>query len=1346
MAGWLPVHERSKYGVVIANFKDKGSQCLNLIIGETVHIMEENEDWYRGFNPKDRSKKGIFPKSYVLIKEAIITKTGTYDRITPKEPPIVQEITSVLREWGHIWKNQYMNSEANSEFENLKRMMLELIDYRRRIMSKKLTLDEMKEAKRKVTSKIDMGNALLGLDLVIRDEDGNILVPSTTSAISMYRQHVKATERIQTARQAVSARRKIKSKYSFNLYVNVKNFVCRIGEDSDVLMTLYDAKNSCFLSENYLIEWGPQGMPRDIKMLDNLRVLFTDLGSKDAQRERVYLICQVIRIGTMDMKDADTKKLTKGLRRAFGVAAMDVTDIMRSENEIDDDKQHFIPFLPCGDKESLDSAIKRALGGKEINHKSQGLWVTLRKLHGDIKQVREDFPHLLGSATTIARKMGFPEVILPSDVRNDLYVTINIGEFIRGAKTADKNVQVTMTVCNDDGKALPKVICVGGGSELLTEYRSVVYYHEDKPRWYETVKVSITIEEFYKSHLKFTFKHRSSSDNKDKGERPFEMAFVRLMQDNGTTLSDSIHNLLVYQIDSKKADTTNIYLNLPATKVDLERSGQLKETPYNKVKIHAGPLSINTKDSFSISTLVCSTKLTHNVDLMGLLKWREKTGTSGLKNYLLALMKVDGEEVVKFLQDVLDEQFSILMQNSEKDTYDYLVFDALIFIIGLIAERKYQQFSEVLNVYIKENFSATLAYKKLMTVLKSYVDKVQDRKNHDVLYKSMKALEYIFKFIIRSRSLFASLSSNQDQKEFEASLGELFESLTNMMKFKADNTLLVQGAALKYLPSTLSDLMTVCDKRELSNMLVRFIQTVPADRLTKQKMLCLNDIVHSDIFLDPDCRDILLPVMCENIKHLLERGFELDVCVVIMSDILEVLHVKDAGPTDKDITMLVLAVMRTVIQTVIHMNRNSPLIGNYVAVTIGMLRQMKETHYLQYVNNFPTNLDLLDFLMEILMVFRDLVDKNCYPSDWSDMVMMENSVILKSLRYFSHTIRDKFSTPFEYQLWNNFFHCAISFMTQKPLQLEQVSSSKRAKIVSEYKDMRRETGFEIRSMWFNLGHNKIQFVPSMVGPLLEMTLLSENELRKATIPIFFDMMQCEFTQSVGGKLKSIKGNFEEVEHEIITQLDILIEGGRGDTQYKDLFYKLMHGQCENHSTMREQGLVFVEIVKNLLQRLLEYRDVIDDENKENRMMCTVNLLNFYHDINRQEMYIRYLHKLCDLHLECDNYTEAANTLMLYAKLLKWSNETLPTMFVSDRHPNCRSHRSLKEVLYYDIIGYYDKGKMWERGIELCKELISQYEEETFDYNQLSKLLVRYKYIKVLPFQKCRIFSSACLVG
>lgn len=41
----------------------------------------------------------------------------------------------------------------------------------------------------------------------------------------------------------------------------------------------------------------------------------------------------------------------------------------------------------------------------------------------------------------------------------------------------------------------------------------------------------------------------------------------------------------------------------------------------------------------------------------------------------------------------------------------------------------------------------------------------------------------------------------------------------------------------------------------------------------------------------------------------------------------------------------------------------------------------------------------------------------------------------------------------------------------------------------------------------------------MVGPILEMTLIPETELRKATIPIFFDMMLCEYKHT--GEFKKV---------------------------------------------------------------------------------------------------------------------------------------------------------------------------------------------------------------------------------
>lgn len=65
------------------------------------------------------------------------------------------------------------------------------------------------------------------------------------------------------------------------------------------------------------------------------------------------------------------------------------------------------------------------------------------------------------------------------------------------------------------------------------------------------------------------------------------------------------------------------------------------------------------------------------------------------------------------------------------------------------------------------------------------------------------------------------------------------------------------------------------------------------------------------------------------------------------------------------------------------------------------------------------------------------------------------------------------------------------------------------------------------------GQNKIQFVPHLVSPFLEMTLIPEEELRKLTIPIFFDMMQSEFYSNRNGlsdkkDTNKIKYNFSEV--------------------------------------------------------------------------------------------------------------------------------------------------------------------------------------------------------------------------
>uniref|UniRef100_A0A8C2ZY58 Dedicator of cytokinesis 5 n=1 Tax=Cyclopterus lumpus TaxID=8103 RepID=A0A8C2ZY58_CYCLU len=1055
------------------------------------------------------------------IYYSLLVAGSQQEIIIPADLALVQELGATLREWAQIWQNLYVANKT-ALFRDVQQMAYSLIEYRSQIVSGTLPQDDLVELKKKVTAKIDYGNRILGLDLVVRDEAGNTLDPDWTSTVSLFRAHETASrsvdDRIQeekTRLQNLEMRRQtlFSTVHTYSLLMNLKNFVCNIGEDAELLMSLYDPDQSEFISENFLVRWDSMGMPKEIEKLNNLPALFTDLSSSDLMRPRLFLVCQIIRVGSMELKEG--KKHTGGLRRPFGVGRSKLT------------------FLSTGWVLLVSASLDF------FTCLLAGLFVTLKLLSGDLAQVRKDYPHFVDRSTAIVRKMGFPEIILPGIVRNDIYVTLLQGEFDRGKKKTPKNVEVILSVYDDEGN----LIFPGAGYDGITEYKSVIYYQVKQPSWNETVKVTIPIEDVCRCHLRVMFRHRSSQDSRDKSEKPFGMAFVRLMRRDGTTLKDGRHELIVYKVDVKKTEDAKVYLTLPATWAEVEE----KEKQTGKQFHHSGVVPV-TKDSFQIATLTCSTKLTQNVDLLGLLNWR--SNPEDLDQILQRLMEVEGGEIVKFLQDTLDALFNIMMETSEKDTYDTLVFDALVFIITLIGDIKFQHFNPVLETYINKHFSATLAYMKLTKVLNYYVGHAELPVLSERLYAALKALKYLFRFIVQSRVLYLRYQKHSTQKN-------------------------------PPLP-----------------LILPFFSTIPIN------------------------------------------------------------------------------------------NTNTPLLqGQYLACMTAILKQMDDMHYAHYISTFKTRQDIMDFLMETFIMFKDLMG-DVFPADWMIMNLVQMQVFLRAINQYSDVLNMYFldQAHFELQLWNNYFHLTVAFLTHKTLQLESFSQEKRNKILNKYGDMRKPIGFKIRDMWYNLGPHKMKFIPAMVGPILEVTLVPEPELRKATILIFFDMMQCEHNFSPGR-------TFEMFENELITKLDQEVEGGRGDEQYKVLLEKTLLEHCRRHRYLSQSGEELALLLSSLLEKLLAYRTITHDESPEHRMSCTVNVLNFYKEKKREDIYIRYLYKLRDLHLDCENYTEASYTLLLHAELLEWSDKACAPHLIPGDGQHVWTQQELKERLIQEIICYLDKGKV-----------------------------------------------------
>lgn len=160
------------------------------------------------------------------------------------------------------------------------------------------------------------------------------------------------------------------------------------------------------------------------------------------------------------------------------------------------------------------------------------------------------------------------------------------------------------------------------------------------------------------------------------------------------------------------------------------------------------------------------------------------------------------------------------------------ILQVLVSIFILLDESKFEHFKPVINAYIANHFAAALVYKGLISSVQhctEWVSAVENREKQEFIMKCFRSLEYIFKFIIKSRLLYARATAGQYEDSFREDIYCVFASLNKMVSLRNEMVLPLQEALITSVPPVFEQLTDVLSKAEVTSLTCTMLDSVPRD-------------------------------------------------------------------------------------------------------------------------------------------------------------------------------------------------------------------------------------------------------------------------------------------------------------------------------------------------------------------------------------------------------------------------------------------------------------------------------------------------------------------------------------
>lgn len=1046
--------------------------------------------------------------------------------------------------------------------------------------------------------------------------------------------------------------------------------------------------------------------------------------------------------------------------RLVGVGVFNLKPIIKDGGESEQVVTIWSPS-PVASSEMLETAkgwddlirdiLDSESGHYENSRRAERLLIHLKSFdHPDADMLIKSTPTLL-SGINKTSKMGFSGA--PTKPRSDIYVTVNEALLARqnlisrygGSATSlssnmlGNNLVVSVNVRRQSGERIDSCIFPSSNSQPYTTWTSFAVQRGE--RWSQTLRLSLSPPDVTTSHVVLTVSELPNT--------PFAMAYLPLW-DQQAFMSDGLHSLLLYRIDeytqSAQPDSMGRggYLSLPWS----ARPDSSEVT---------GPLAV-----LRVETYLCSTRFSQDRTILGLLRWKEGP-KSEVSTLLRQLMFVPEIEVVKHLNDVLDSLFSILVEYQGNDEFEDLVFTALVRVLGIVHDRRFNV-SPLVDQYAENIFNYPFATPCLVRSFTRLLTKPTEPETARKLRATLKVVRHILKFITHARgqqkAKEAGIGITGSTPGFTRHLQSIFKALDSMMRSTAPVLVGSQTLAVQHFHTWLPELTCLLTTEEILHIAIDFMDScaLVKGKLVLYKLILIINYSKLDLFSQPEQRSAL---SANTVRWIAPHWGQIDevtqqwrdqirLCCSVLASQISYLNseIPDYIPKIVDSFLAIQSTEQRAKDRFSFLFPTSypfpskPLPGEPVKFDEALIEL---STLLSASSNSPNGMqlelsvdDITTVLKNTLQVHLSILQGEAFPSNWLSVYTYHHKSTMRTLQYLAGILLDSAlphpddAEDFDTELWRLFFMTLLKLVGSGCLALETFPEQKRRAVWKIAGDVREHGAELLRRTWeavgwdtsadermryglLKMGGYQVQYVPTLVGPIVQLCLSVHGGLRKVAVEVLQTMIVSEWTLSE---------DLSVIQTEMIDCLDKFF---KDQAMTESIMQKLFISElleCFKPLSRIEHDPLYTAI-RELINTLDVFLDLLvaahtgDINGEASSLVNRLELMEFLRDMNKEDIFIRYVHHLATLQRGIGNHTEAGLALRLHADLYDWGPDTLTPALSEPAFPE-QSHFERKEQIFFEMIKYFEDGEAWSSALAAYNELREQYENNVFDFAKLAR--------------------------